>query len=40
MHTVAIYSHEDRMSAHRQKVCTIIRRGDGVYRLLSDDNRA
>lgn len=24
MHTVAIYSYEDRLSAHRQKVCVLV----------------
>lgn len=25
MHTVAVYSFEDRLSAHRQKVCPLIK---------------
>ncbi|CAG8532502.1 4219_t:CDS:10 [Acaulospora colombiana] len=32
MHTVAIYSYEDRMSAHRQKVCSRI----SLYRTHTD----
>ena len=33
MHTVAIYSYEDRLSAHRQKVCLACPRvGEGITR--------